>query len=370
MYYTMKKIILIPLMTVLSLVVILFLLSLIPDDSENGTTPNTDNPPQTSDNPTPKGERLLGIDVTMSSNNDYMDAFSKAKELGAEFVTLSLAWDDIEKSPGVYDNENLAIANSFYPSQDTKLILVLSPIDTNNIRLPDDLKDSDFDDPEVIERFKKLIDYVISQTRDIKYVSIAIGNEIDVYLSNDKTKWMAYEEFFRQTSSYLKSKKQTKIGTKITFNGIDSSEAKSINEHSDVVMVTYYPLNSDFTVKGVSVVVPDFNKVTSIYPDKEIQFLEVGYPSGKHTKSTELKQAEFFVEVFKAWDKNDDSIKAVNLNWLHERSPDELNYFEQYYRISDKKFLDYLGTLGFRKYDGQPKQSFVIIQKESKARGW
>ena len=75
-----------------------------------------------------RGDRLPGIHVTMSRNHDYVDAFTKAKFLGAEFVTISPAWDDIEKSPGVYKNENLAIANSYYLSQNTRIVKVLSPI--------------------------------------------------------------------------------------------------------------------------------------------------------------------------------------------------------------------------------------------------
>lgn len=367
----MKKIISIPPIIILSLVVIFFLLSLIPDDSTPTKSEENTIDIETSKNPLPKGGRLLGIAITMSDNEDYMDAYSKAKELGVEFDELPLVWDDIETSRENYYNEYLGIANSFYPGQNTKLVIAINPIDTNNLRVPADLKDKSFDDPEVIERFVKLLDYVIKQTPDVELVSFVIGNEIDVYLGNDKQKWQAYEEFFRQTSLYLKSKKSgLKVGTKITFNSIDKQEAKSINQHSDVVMITYYPLNSDYTVKDISVVEKDFSRAVSLYPSKKIQFLEVGYPSGSHTKSNERKQAEFFVEIFKAWDNNRDSIKAVNLVWLHDIPSERVDYYKTYYGVSDKKFLDYLRTLGFITFEGKPKQSFSVIKKEAELRGW
>ncbi|MBW6519117.1 MAG: hypothetical protein K0A89_11535 [ANME-2 cluster archaeon] len=77
---------------------------------------------------------------------------------------MSLAWDDIESSPGNYGNKYLDIANQFYPANNMQISLSINPIDTNNLRPPPDLKDRDLDDPEVIERYNKLMDYVFSRT--------------------------------------------------------------------------------------------------------------------------------------------------------------------------------------------------------------
>lgn len=364
----MKKIALI----FLSVILALFLFSLFSNDGDFiQDTPQESGINYSIYNTSPKGERLLGIDITMPEDDDYDSAFELGKELGMDFTTLSISWDDIEKSQNQYENESLQIANYYYPLKNTKLVLILNPIDTNTNRMPEYLRSKSFNDPEVIRQFKRLIDYTFSQIQDIELVSVSIGNEIDFYLRNDTKNWREYEEFFKEIKTYIKKKSPSlKIGTKISFNGLtitNVEESKSINKCSDVVMVTYYPINADFTVKDTSVVSKDFNDLTEMV-EKEIQFLETGYPSGKLVKSSELKQAEFIHEVFMSWDKHKDKVKVLTLNWLHDRSSDELGYFEEYYGINDKKFVYYLGSLGFIRHDGKEKQSFSIIKKETEER--
>jgi len=75
-----------------------------------------------------KGDRLLGIDVNMANGMDYDTAFGIAKNTGIDFVTLSFGWDDIETSPMNYTNDNLEIANWYYPSKNCKIALVIAPI--------------------------------------------------------------------------------------------------------------------------------------------------------------------------------------------------------------------------------------------------
>lgn len=366
----MKKIALI----ILSVFLVLFLFSLFSNNEKSTQdTLQKSNINYSNYNASPKGERLLGIDITMPKDNNYDSAFELGKKLGMDFTTLSISWDDIEKSQNHYENENLQIANYYYPLKNTKVALILNPIDTIANRMPKYLQSKNFNNPEVIKQFKQLLDYTFSQIQNIELVSIAIGNEIDIYLGNDAKNWQEYENFFKEIKTYIKKKyPSVKVGTKITFNGLvvnNIEESKSINKYSDVVMVTYYPLNSNFTVKDISVVSKDFNNLTKIY-EKEIQFLETGYPSGKLVKSSESKQAEFIHEIFLSWDEHKDKIKVLMLNWLHDRSSDELDYFEKYYGISNKKFIDYLGSLGFIKYNSKKKQSFSIIKKETEERNW
>jgi hypothetical protein len=100
---------------------------------------------------------------------------------------LAVYWDELETEPGVYNpNPNwLEIANLYYPAQDIQVSLTISVIGTNNLRLPPDLADKSFDDPAVIARFNNLLDYVAVQIPNLTLNSLAIGNEIDIYLGTD-----------------------------------------------------------------------------------------------------------------------------------------------------------------------------------------
>ena len=145
----------------------------------------------------PKQDRILAIDVTDPADGDYDAALSTAIDAGAEALSLSLFWDDLEKSPGVYEpNPNfLEIANAYYPTRNIAVDLVINPIDTNQARLPEDLENLPFDDPAVIERFKNLLDYIFTQIPDLDLISLSIGNEIDGYLGTDAQKWAEYTAF-------------------------------------------------------------------------------------------------------------------------------------------------------------------------------
>ncbi len=323
----------------------------------------------------PKGERLLSIEATEAADKDYDRSFALAREAGMQVTSLSLAWDDLETSPGQYGMEPnfLEIANMFYPSQGVAISLTLAPIDTNNLRLPDDLKEKSVADPEVIERFKRLLDYVFSQIPDLELSSLAIGNEIDAYLSNDKKRWQEYQVFVTEVSEYAKLlHPDLSIGAKVTFFGFETTKelVKEFNAFADVMMLTYYPLNNDFTVRNPNEIMADFDTVVATFPDKPIYILEAGYPSSSLLNSSEEKQAEFIRAVFKAWDKYAEQIKLISFTWLHDISPEDIDSYGNYYGLHDETFLSYLATLGLRTFEGQDKEAFKVLKLEAKQRGW
>jgi len=336
-------------------------------------TPSAIEPP-----PAPRGERLLGIDVTQAEDGDYDAAMDIVQSVGAEVVSLSLFWDDIETQPGEYaPTPNwLEIANAYYPARDVKLSLVISVIDTNNKRLPADLADAPFDDPAVIGRFKGLLDYVFSQIPDLEITSLAIGNEIDGYLGADPSLWRQYQTFYEAASAHARAMRpDLPVGTKATFAGLTGyarERLQELNRSSDVIMVTYYPLNDDFTVKDPSVVAADFEALIAVYPDRPIYVLEAGYPSSADCGSSEPKQAAFVRQLFRAWDAHASQIQLLFFTWLTDLPHSSVGDLTDYYAVSDNRFAEFLRTLGLRTYSGSgsDKQALRALEAEAKARGW
>ena len=79
-----------------------------------------------------------------------------------------------------------------------KLILTITPIHTNVKVTPSDLKNKTLDDPEVIERYKKLLEFVFAKLPDVELSSLVIGSEMDVYFGEDKNLWAQYLNFFSE----------------------------------------------------------------------------------------------------------------------------------------------------------------------------
>ncbi|HTX43157.1 MAG TPA: hypothetical protein VMC61_00410, partial [Methanocella sp.] len=225
--------------------------------------PNT--PAVTTPRPISGEDRLLGVDMTLPADNDFARAYDMARDTGVRIVQITPAWDDIEPAQGQYKDpqDDLASAKAFYSHEGLRIALAVSPLDTNRDRRPPDLREKPFDDPGTIDRYDAMLDDVLSKLDGLALQDVAIGNEVDVYLGNDAGKWEQYTDFYRATKDHLKADHPgIRVGVKATFDGLTKrnvEQLKRLNGESDVILVTYYPLNPDFTVKDPSVVRGDFN---------------------------------------------------------------------------------------------------------------
>ena len=323
--------------------------------------------------PQSKGRRLIGHGITQGAN-EFGAAFALARDAGLEFIELPLAWDSVETAPGRYNGNIFAIANAFFPARDVKVFLTVNPIDTNNLRMPADLKNKDFDDPEVIERYRRLLDYVFDQVGQLDLIGFGIGNEIDAYLANHKSRWKQYRKFYEAGRQHVKHRRpELNVGTKAMMYGHifnHTAELQEMNRNSDLIMVTYYPLRDGFRVHPPSVVHDHFRRLAAIYEGRPISMLEAGYPSSSYLGSSEDRQVEFIRELFAAWDHHRDQILHMNFMWLHDVSDAKLEEFEEYYRISTKAFIEFLATLGLRTYDGRGKPAFNELKHQVQSRSW
>ncbi len=323
--------------------------------------------------PQSKGQRLIGHGIT-EGTIEFGVAIALAQDAGLEFIELPLAWDSIEIAPGRYHSKILPIANAFFPARDVKIFLTVNPIDTNNLRLPADLKNKAFDDPEVIERFRRLLDYVFDHVGQLDLIGFGIGNEIDAYLASYKSRWKQYQKFYEAARRYVKALRPAlKVGTKAMMYGHifnHTAKLQEMNRNSDLIMVTYYPLKDGFKVHDPAVVHDHFERLAAIYPDKPISMLEAGYPTSTYLGSSEDRQVEFIRQLFAAWDQHRSHILHMNFMWLHDVSDAKLKEFERYYRISSKGFIEYLATLGLRTYDGKDKPAFNELKYQVQARNW
>ena len=345
-------------------------------------TPISENSPnvkdQTSINVVPRGGRRLEIDITDAENGDYNQSIALVKDAGAESVSLSVFWDEIEISPGTFapDPNWLEIANLFYPGQGLQVSLVISVLDTTAARLPSDLVGKSFTDPEVINRFRALLDYIKSQVPDLKLSSLAIGNEIDGVLGNNSKDWDDYRAFFTPAAEYARILwPGVPVGTKIMFNGLigpSSDFAKKLNQDTDVVMVTYYPLAGDFTVKDPDSVLEAFDQIASMYPENEIHIAEIGYPTSEKNNSSPEKQAAFIHNMFSAWDEHASQITVLSFVWLTDLPQTSVTEYEEYYGFDDPAFAEFLRTLGLRTYpgNGEDKVGYETFLTEAHLRGW
>ncbi len=325
--------------------------------------------------PLPRGARVIGIHVQPPEDNDYNAAVAQARSFGTTSVPFFATWASLETAPGVFDASLLDTVNAYYPAAGLKNSITLATINTNVLEIPADLVGTAWDHPTMIARFNALQDFIFSRIPAVTLTAYSIGNEVDSTLLSAPAV-AAYRTFYEAARAHvLTLRSGLKVGVTMTLNGlIGPSKAlyASLNAASDVVAVTYYPLNNDFTVKPPAQVQADVDALMLQYPATPVFLKEIGYPSSAICGSSEELQRQFVVEVFQAWDRYADRIPLLYFFNLSEWSPAQVDQLALYYGAATPEFKEFLRTLGLRTYAGAgtDKPAFTQLKAEAQARGW
>lgn len=335
-----------------------------------------------------KGDRTLAWQVDLAEDLDYNSSFNYAQEACMETVHLFYTWNSLEPDANNFNssfiNQTLDAANAYYPPNNTSVELQIAVINTVAKETPNDLNAVSFDSQVMIDRFKVLLDTVFNRLPQVKLEALNIGNESDNYFGTNPVAYQEFKVFLDSVTPYAKTKyfnlhgEDLKVGTTLTLHGLtDPAKAtlcKTLNTGRDIISTTYYPLNSDFTMQDPSVVIDDFQDLITEYPDinTPIYFAECGYSSSTYCNSSETQQADFYTEVFEAWDMFNDNIKWITIFKTNDWSQAEVDDLGNYYGLSDTTFLEYLRTLGVRTWpgSGDNKVAYEQILCELDARGW
>jgi hypothetical protein len=306
---------------------------------------------------------------------NYDSCFAIGKNLGMTQTGIFQTWTAIETSPSNYNFTIFDIANIYYPTQNVAIDLTLAPIATSVLEVPSDLATTAFSSTAMINRFKKVLDSVKAHIPNVTLSSLVIGSELDVYLGSITMQWAEYTTFYNTVSAYAKTLwPGLKVATELTFDGIvnQNTLAQTLNSNSDYIGVSYYPLNSNFTVKPISSVSNDFATLVGLYSSKPICFYQYGYPSSPTCNSSDLQQAQFITQTFAVWDFYASHIRMIDFTWLHDLSPSTVAYYSAYYGISNPVFLEYLRTLGLRTWGsiGTDKLALHELRCQAKQRGY
>ncbi len=311
--------------------------------------------------------QTLGIDITESAGNDYDFDVNQALRAGATATSLTLFWDDAMQG-SIYAPEVdwPGVANSYYPTKGISLVLSFPVIDTVTDRRPEALRALPFDDPSVINAFTTYATEVLSRLPDTTLAAVAIGNEVDGYLTTQQ-EWDAFANFFQAAKAAVQEvRPNTPIGFTTQwsgFQGPNRASALAANAAADAIFINYYPLDSRFHVLPPENIATQLDAMVQMANGKPVFLTETGYPSGGCGSSDAL-QTQYFQELFKALQPLSAEIPLVMLNWLHDISPESLGFYGQYYGTSNPCFLSYIATLGLRSHDGKDKPALTWLAQQ------
>lgn len=332
------------------------------------------------DNVEKKEGRLIGLDLlNLTKTNTFEDNLDLADDLEIEFISLHIPWTSLETSPEVLTDPNSTLFLLNQTAEDEKFLfsLTIRPIDLTGKTVPSDLENLRFNDEEMIDRFKKVIDFVFTIFEAETFLNIQIGNEIDGYdtSSEDVGFWSDYAEFLSEINSYIKSTYgDVQVGFTGTLSGLvdNPDRFNALVDEVDHLGVTYYPIKDNFDVKSPTDVDDDFDDLLDAYTGTPIYVQELGYQSSSENNSSEGKQADFYCNFFAYWDQHIDEIKSAMIVRLNDLSLEDATNSAIPYGISDEGFIEYLRTLGIRTFEGEgsEKEAFEVIKDHLDERGW
>jgi len=153
--------------------------------------------------------------------------------------------------------------------------------------------------------------------------------------------------------------------------GQDRARLLSLMAHTNVVGVTYYPLDADDSMLDPAFVDLHFGMLRDTFPGKSSNFYPIGYPPRTTLGGSEALQAAFVSRAFQAWDTYADAIKLVDLTRLHDRPPSEVDATASRFGQSGANFAAFIGSLGLRSHagGGVDKLAMPRLVEEAAARG-
>ena len=316
--------------------------------------------------PTPKG----GPPLTTKKIAAGISAAAKAGVTGDQLFNL---WNALEPSPGRIDVSNPAGGISYLGGTlGWTLELTIGILNTSVNVVPSDLQGVAFDDPRMIARFHALLDQIFPILNShVEYLSI--GNEVDVYLAAHPDQWPQYDAFYADAVAYVHAHAPgVRVGVATTWSGASGASRTAVaelNSSSDVWIITYYPLGSDFVVEPPGAPLSDFPAMVNLAGGKPVVLQEVGYPTSRKLKSSAAMQAEFVRNVFTAWQSQGERILFLSYVMEHDLNRKYCNEQSAYYGVPDPDghFSDYFCTLGLLTVDGRKKPGWKIFVDQAAA---
>jgi hypothetical protein len=336
----------------------------------------------------PAGDRILGMHITASENEDYTAAFGIAGGACSQPTHLFTPWSGLESTPGAFDGEsvsNLDISNYYYPSWGVKIVLNIAVTNTVTREVPEMLDTYEWDDEYMITQFNMLLDSVFEHIPDLELIALMIGNESDILWGTDEEEVIHFRNFIQQVKIHAEELyfnlhgEDLDVGTTLTYGGLTSPTTAAIyhdlNTVTDIIGVTYYHMGAGFLVLPPSDVAANWALLTATYADMEkpIFILECGCPTSSLLNGSEEHQAEFMTEVFNAWDEQYSRIKLVYFFMLHDWSQETVDELAVYYNLEGvEEFTEYLRTLGLRTWPGEGTDKLALerLRCEADARNF
>jgi hypothetical protein len=319
----------------------------------------------------PPSSPLLGMSLNLAVGEDIQDLLDHSeavRQMGFQHAYHSAHWAQLEPEPRAYSFEDsdgslyLSTVHGQYKS------FTIQTLDTTNRVLPVDLVDKDFDDPEVLDRWRAFLREFVPRLGE-QTLYLSLGNEVDGYLRSNPDQVEPFLEFLRVGRQTVKNiRPELSVGVTSMYSGLVAAPdlTDKLHEGMDFVSLTYYVT---MTGKAEENLGEAFEEMVAFAGQRPLALQELGCPSAEEAGSSEARQLEFVEAAFAAIERHQDDLAYVNFFLLIDFSDALVETLTEYYGSTDPGFVGFLSSLGFHDADGNPKLAWQEIQRQMKAFG-
>jgi len=351
----------------------------------------------------PRGARVLGVSVVIG-DLDFLRNVQTARDAGASTTNVSFAWDEIERpyDAGAPDASNdaadpdasdadagpprsptqvfhplLHVANLVLSDQRFAATVTIDALDVGGSRAPAELAALAFDDPELVTRYDRVLDYALDQLPDLEVTALFLASAVDVSLADDAAKHAAFATLVTSAAAHVHAlRPKVKVGFVVTSDGAIARKDRlaAAWAASDVIGVTYLPIDATSHVVPAAqvpaAVAADVDRLVAALPTgKPIVVREAGFPTAAESGGDEAAQSAFVSAVFDAWDRQAKRIPVLTFRELIDADQATAAAIAARYGHSDAAFLAFLRSLGLQTADRAKAGEGALI-RASRARGF
>lgn len=334
--------------------------------------------PRETGRPSPRrgtGPVLIGVDATPNEQtgggrSGKLKALQIGYDAGMTLLHSAPKWNEFEKSPGKYalDGDAEAIG-AFAAERGLPIALNFRIVDTNQRSIPRSYERWAFDDERMAEQLKNALRALpAAYKRQTRF--LAIGNEVDPYFGAHRDEIAGYAVLMRRVIDTARREfPNAQFSVNFTFGAVgDMERYRALVDLTDFASFTYYPLNADFSMRDVSVVAGDIQRMLDAAGSRPLYIQEIGYASSPRLNSSPARQAQFYTNAFAAIRAHRTQIAGATFLFLSDFSQAVVDALGAYYRAANSdSFKAYLQTLGLFERTGTPKPAWDVFRKEAQA---
>ena len=262
---------------------------------------------------------IKGFNITQppQTNTNMNARWSEAIANGMTVGRIQIDWSELEPLANQYDKQFLDDALSEMQADGLQIFVLLSTIDSEGFTLPPDLVDSasntllasgmELDDPVILERFSKLLDWVVPMVVSRGGWVLSVGNEPGNFLTDTPSAQQGFVNFLASARTHAHSiNPDLAITMTLAQSSIERGGTSHIAflEQSDVASFNYYASDTNIFFDNDSVTVnQEIDQMLNVAGDKLLILQELGAAGGHESKPGLMNaslagQQQFFETVF------------------------------------------------------------------------